>query len=161
DNLGLAAACSSFCNEVQSRTSLQFECRILSLTRRLPSAVELHLFRIVQEAINNITKHARAKSVKLRIRSQKNSVVLKIEDDGQGFDPKAPREGKKMRHGLGLTNIRERALSMNGICEITSLPGRGTTISVRVPLASPKAGAKKNLNLKRKTVEGAKSSLPP
>jgi PAS domain S-box-containing protein len=148
DNLGLAAACSSFCSEVQSRSSLKFECQIASLTRRLPPALELHLFRIVQEAINNITKHARAKSVKLQILSQKNSVVLKIQDDGRGFDTKAPRKGKKMRHGLGLTNISERALSMNGICEITSTPGRGTTIIVRVPLTSPK----KNLNLKRRNL---------
>lgn len=146
DNLGLAAACSSFCTEVQSRTSLQFDVQITSLKRRLPPELELHLFRIVQEAINNITKHARANSVKLQIQSRKNSVVLKIQDDGKGFDVKAPRKTAKMRHGLGLTNIRERALSMNGICEITSVPGRGTAISVRVPLTGPK----KNLNLKKK-----------
>jgi PAS domain S-box-containing protein len=146
DNLGLAAACSSFCSEVQSRTSLAFDCEISSFARRLPPVMELHLFRIVQEAINNITKHARAKSVKLQIQSQKKSVVLKIQDDGQGFDAKAPRSGKKMRHGLGLSNMRERALSMNGICEITSWPGRGTTIIVRVPLT----GARKNSRPKKK-----------
>ena len=135
DNLGLSAACSSFCNEVQSRTNLKVECRITSPKRRLPSVIELHLFRIIQEAINNITKHARAKLIKLQIQVRSDLVLLKIQDDGQGFDPIAVEAGKKIRHGLGLTNIRERTLAMNGDCEIKSQPKRGTTILVRVPLA--------------------------
>jgi len=136
DNLGLAAACSSFCNEFQSRTNLKLECSLIPPTRRLPPMVELNLFRIVQEAINNIEKHAQAKLIKLQIRIQKGSVVLKIQDDGQGFDAKAHKPGGKMRHGLGLTNMRERALSLGGTCEMISIPGRGTTIDVRVPLNS-------------------------
>jgi PAS domain S-box-containing protein len=67
DNLGLAAACSNFCNEIQLRTNLKFQCRLTSPSQRLQPMVELNLFRIVQEAINNIEKHARAKLVKLRI----------------------------------------------------------------------------------------------
>jgi PAS domain S-box-containing protein len=146
DNLGLSAACSSFCNEVQSRTNLRVECRITSPKRRLPSVIELHLFRIIQEAINNITKHARAKLIKLQIQVRSDLVLLKIQDDGQGFDPIAVEAGKKIRHGLGLTNMRERALAMNGDCEIKSQPRRGTTIIVRVPLA----GSEKVENQKRK-----------
>jgi signal transduction histidine kinase len=145
DNLGLAAACSNFCNEIQLRTNLKIQCRLISPLKRLPPAVELNLFRIVQEAINNIEKYARAKSVKLGIRIQEDSVVLKIQDDGQGFDAKALKVGKKIRHGLGLTNMRERALSLGGTYEIESLPGRGTTIIVRVPLRT----AKKGSNIKR------------
>jgi PAS domain S-box-containing protein len=146
DNLGLSAACSSFCNEVQSRTNLKIEFRITSPKRRLPSAIELHLFRIIQEAINNITKHARAKLIKLQIQVRSDLVLLKIQDDGQGFDPIAVEAGKKIRHGLGLTNIRERALAMNGDCEIKSQPKRGTTIIVRVPLG----GSEKVENQERK-----------
>jgi PAS domain S-box-containing protein len=150
DNLGLSAACSSFCNEVQSRTNLRVECRITSPKRRLPSVIELHLFRIIQEAINNITKHARAKLIKLQIQVRSDLVLLKIQDDGQGFDPIAVEAGKKIRHGLGLTNMRERALAMNGDCEIKSQLKRGTTIIVRVPLA----GSEKVEN------QGRKNGLP-
>jgi two-component system, NarL family, sensor kinase len=139
DNLGLAAACSSFCSEIQLRTNLKFQCRLISSSQRLPSVVELNLFRIVQEAINNIEKYARAKSVRLQIRIQGDSVVLKIQDDGQGFDPRNLKVEKKMRHGLGLTNMRERALSLGGTCEITSQPGLGTTIVARVPLKTGSA----------------------
>jgi PAS domain S-box-containing protein len=146
DQLGLAAACNSFCGEIQLRTHLQFQCRLISLTQRLPPEVELHLFRIVQEAINNTEKYARAKSVKLQIRILGDSVILKIQDDGQGFDVKTLKTGAGMRHGLGLTNMRERALSLGGACEITSLAGRGTVIIVRVPLKT----AKKSSKLKRK-----------
>ena len=153
DNLGLAAACGSFCNEIQLRTNLKFECRLISPSLRLPSMIELNLFRIVQEALNNIEKYARAKSVKLRISVRENSVVLKIQDDGQGFDAKTLNAGKKMRHGLGLTNMRERALSVGGTYEITSIPGRGTTIVVRVPLRT--RVAKKGSNLKRKHLQSA------
>jgi PAS domain S-box-containing protein len=142
DQLGLAAACTSFCNEVQLRTNLKFECRLISLAQRLPLDIELQLFRIVQEAVNNTEKYARAKSVKLRIRVQAGSVVLKIQDDGQGFDAKTLKPGKKTRHGLGLTNMRERALSLGGTCEIKSQPGRGTAITVRVPLKPAKRGSR-------------------
>lgn len=141
DNLGLAAACTSFCNDVQLRTNLQFQCRITSANQRLPSMVELHLFRIVQEAINNIEKHARAKSVKLQLRFQGHSVILKIQDDGEGFDARTLRAVKKIRHGLGLTNMRERALSLGGTYEIKSSPGKGTAIVVRVPLTVTKREA--------------------
>jgi signal transduction histidine kinase len=110
--------------------------------------VELHLFRIVQEAVNNIEKHAKAKSVKLQLRFQGEAAVLKIQDDGEGFDPKTLRAVKKIRHGLGLTNMRERALSLGGTYEIKSAPGRGTSIVVRVPLSA----AHRDSNLKKERV---------
>lgn len=140
DNLGLAAACSSFCNDIQLRTNLQIECRISSSQKRLPPVVELHLFRIVQEAINNIDKHAKAKAIKLQIRYEGNFVVLRIQDDGQGFDAKTINTGKRSRHGLGLTNMRERALSLGGTYEINSSPGLGTDITVRVPVSGMHRG---------------------
>ncbi|MGA2248584.1 MAG: PAS domain S-box protein [Verrucomicrobiota bacterium] len=136
DQLGLAAACANFSSDVQLRTNLRFECHISSQVQRLRGEVGLHLFRIVQEAINNIEKHARAKSVKLQIRFQGASVVLKIQDDGRGFDTKALKSVTKRRHGLGFTNMRERALSLDGTYEVTSVLGRGTTIIVRVPVKS-------------------------
>jgi PAS domain S-box-containing protein len=135
DNLGLAAACHNLCKEFQSRTSLRVRHRIdLPPKKRLPPNIELSLFRIVQEAINNIEKYASAKTVKLRIGLQDDSVVLKIEDDGCGFNTNKTKLGKREKgHGLGLTNMRERALSLGGSCEMLSVPKKGTTIIVRIP----------------------------
>jgi two-component system NarL family sensor kinase len=142
DQLGLTAACRSFCSDVQSRTSLKFQYRFIPFSQRLSPAIELNLFRIVQEAINNIEKYAQAKSVKLQIQFVKHSLVLKIQDDGNGFDAKNLKSEGKMLHGLGLTNMRERALSLGGTCEITSQLGVGTTIIVRVPVRTAPKGAK-------------------
>jgi PAS domain S-box-containing protein len=134
DNLGLAAACQSFCADVQSRTNLQFQCELTPTDRRLPPEVELQLFRILQEAINNVEKHAHAKTIRLQLQFAGNSIVMIIEDDGQGFDLQAVKPEKKSRHGFGLTNMRERVLFLDGNYDLQSSPGRGTKIEVRVPL---------------------------
>ncbi len=146
DNLGLSAACSSFCNEVQSRAGLQVQCRIHLPGQRLPPVTELHLFRIVQEALNNIEKHAGAKTVKLHLHCEDDAVLLKIQDDGTGFETKISK-GKKRGHGLGLSNMRERALSLGGTYDLFSTPKKGTTIQVRVPLVE----SKRATNSKRET----------
>ena len=149
DNLGLVAACSHFCSEVQLRTNIHFQCRLTSPSQRLPSVVELQLFRIVQEAINNVEKHALAKSVELQIRFRGDLVILKIQDDGRGFDAKTLKADGKRGHGLGLTNMRERAFSLGGTYEMTSLPGQGTSITVSVPFRTAKkeSGAKPEQSL--------------
>jgi PAS domain S-box-containing protein len=133
NNLGFSAACESLCKEFQARTSLKMQCRIkLPAKNRLPPGVELTLFRIVQEAINNIEKYAHAKTATLQIGLQNGNIRLKIQDDGRGFDPKKPSK-KEKGHGLGLTNMQERALSLGGTCEIASVRKKGTTIMVRIP----------------------------
>lgn len=149
NNLGFSAACQNLCKEFQSRTSMNVQCRItLPGKDRLPQGIELTLFRIVQEAINNIEKYAHAKTTKLRIGLKNDSIRLKIQDDGRGFDPKKVKLGPKAKgHGLGLTNMRERALSLGGNCEITSAPHKGTTIDVSIPYAKePHAPAKNDRN---------------
>jgi PAS domain S-box-containing protein len=136
DELGLAAACQSLCREFQSRTNLTVKCSIADLGRRLPLAVELNLFRIVQEALNNLEKHAQAKTVRLRLALQDEAVLLRIQDDGRGFVPDAVANRTAQRRGLGLTNTRERAISLGGTSHIKSSPGQGTVLTVRIPLAS-------------------------
>ena len=138
DELGLASACRNFCKEIQARTNLTVKCIIAPLGQRLPPAVELNLFRIVQEALTNVEKHAQARTIRLRLSFQGDSVVLRIQDDGRGFAPRRSRAGKGKWRGIGLTNMRERALSSGGTCEVLSTPKKGTTISVRIPC--PPAG---------------------
>jgi signal transduction histidine kinase len=95
--------------------------------------MELNLFRIVQEALTNVEKHARASTVRLRLSFQGDSVVLGIQDDGRGFALQRSRARRGKWRGMGLTNMRERALSLGGACEVRSTPKRGTTVSVRIP----------------------------
>jgi PAS domain S-box-containing protein len=138
DEFGLAAASRNFCKELQSRTKLKVKYNIARIDQRLAPALELNLFRIMQEAVNNIEKHARAREVRLRIAFHGGSIVLKIQDDGRGFDSKRGRTGKGKWRGIGLTNMRERAEFLGGTCTVESAPKRGTTITVRVPCGSAK-----------------------
>jgi PAS domain S-box-containing protein len=133
DELGLAAACRNFCKGLQSRTKLTLKCRIAKLRERLPPAIELNLFRIAQEALTNVEAHAQAKSARLSIHAEGEFVILKIQDDGRGFTPASASRGKKDQRGLGFTNMRERAAAVGGIFQVETAPGRGTTITVRIP----------------------------
>ena len=133
DELGLAAACRNFCKEIQARTNLTVKCSIAPLGRRLPPAVELNLFRIVQEALANVEKHAHARTVRLRLSFRGDSVVLKIHDNGRGFTAQRSKIRKGKWRGIGLTNMRERALSLGGACEVLSAAKDGTTVSVQIP----------------------------
>jgi PAS domain S-box-containing protein len=133
DEFGLAAASRNFCEELRSRTKLKVKYSIARIDQRLAPALELNLFRIMQEAVNNIEKHAHAREVRLRIAFHGDSIVLKIQDDGRGFDSKRGRAGKGKWRGIGLTNMRERAEFLGGTCAVESAPKQGTTITVRVP----------------------------
>ena len=133
DDLGLAIACRNFCKDVRSRTKLELQCSISPLLARLPPAMELNLFRIAQEAVSNVEKHAQAKTARLQISIHGKSILLQIQDDGRGFSArKKPRKGKW--RGIGLTNIKERAASLGGTCAVKSAPKQGTAITVQVPL---------------------------
>ncbi len=133
DHLGLAETCRNLCREIESRANLVIKCRIGRTIERLPAQVELNLFRIVQEAMNNIEKHARATAVDLLLVARPGSIVLTIRDDGRGFDTARLNSPRKGRRGNGLANMRERAAAVNGTCELTSKPKHGTTITVTVP----------------------------
>jgi PAS domain S-box-containing protein len=132
EELGLAQTCRSFCKQFEARTHLQVKCRIPREDWCCPPAAELHLFRIVQEALHNVAKHARAKVVRLEIAHRGNSTRLSIKDDGCGFNPHAVQRVRWAGEGTGLANMRERAAILGGTCEVVSAPNRGTTITVRV-----------------------------
>jgi PAS domain S-box-containing protein len=133
DALGLPDACRNLCRQFQARTNLVVKTRVVQSAHRCPPAAELNLFRIVQEALNNVEKHARARTVWLRLAITGSSVLLRIQDDGRGFDPLACKALKRRWEGIGLTNMRERAALLGGTCEVESVPNQGTTITVRVP----------------------------
>ncbi|HYE65421.1 MAG TPA: PAS domain-containing sensor histidine kinase, partial [Pyrinomonadaceae bacterium] len=134
DDLGLPAALNNFAQEWSNHFGMQADFHATNFKDvRLPQAVETNLYRIAQEAMNNISKHAGAKNVDIILEQRDANAVLIIEDDGRGFDPTSVGS-KPGSIGMGLPGIRERAAIIGGTVEIESSPGEGTTIFVRVPL---------------------------
>ena len=88
------------------------------------------LFRITQEQINNILRHAEARVIQIKLESDAEYIVLTIADDGKGFDP------LNYKKGLGLTNITNRASLFNGVVEIEAAKGKGCRLSVTIPLSN-------------------------
>src|SRR5207247_9523769 len=107
---------------------------------RLPARVETLHYRIVQEAQNNVSKHAGASAVKLRVSSQERAIRCSIRDDGIGFDVSAVLE-RGDAEGIGLIGIRERLAPLRGTLDINSTPGGGTELVVTIPRGSCPKGA--------------------
>ncbi|MCL4507256.1 MAG: GAF domain-containing sensor histidine kinase [Chloroflexi bacterium] len=124
---GLVAALQARLAAVESRAGLQTDLRVEN-ERCLPVDLEQELYRIAQEALNNVEKHARAHNVTVHIHFDADAVSIEVRDDGVGFDPSAvARQG-----GMGLRNIAERAARAGGASEVDSHPGGGTCVFVRV-----------------------------
>jgi len=101
---------------------------------RLPSDAQEHLYRLIQEALHNVAKHAAAKHVSVAAERHGRQLTVTIRDDGRGFVPEA-NSGRSLTRGLGLTSMHERAALAGGTMELQSAPRSGTVISVRVPLS--------------------------
>ena len=132
DDIGLEPAIQHFVEEWARRSGLRFDLHLALKDRRLPPNVETTLYRVLQEGITNVVKHARAKSVGVILKASPNDVVLIIEDDGIGFASEEVRRSSSAR--LGLLGIRERLAAIRGGLEIEATPGRGTTLIIRVSL---------------------------
>jgi signal transduction histidine kinase len=132
---GLIAALREQCEALGYRTSAEVMLELGEPVAddRLPPGAQDTLFRIGQEMLANVARHARARHVRLWLGRRDEEVVLRIEDDGQGFDPAAAARG------MGLRNLRERATSLGGALELASAPGSGTRLTVRLPLTSHNA----------------------
>ena len=137
DHLGLSAALQNLVTGWSERFSIaaEFDSAGMSGVRMAPD-VESNLYRVAQEALHNIVKHAAAAHVTVLLQRRDDELVLVIEDDGHGFAiTPAPEPAPPGSGGLGLVSMRERAVIMGGTLEIETAPGRGTSIFVRVPAA--------------------------
>lgn len=132
DDLGWIPAIRFLAEGVSKRSSLPIHIQT-AVTGRLPGPMETTIYRIVQEALNNIVKHAGAKRVLIRVSREKQGLCCSILDDGIGFDSRAVQEAA-VRKGLGLIAMQERASAIGGILNVESQPGRGTELSLRLPL---------------------------
>lgn len=134
DDLGLIRTLTNYLEDWSGRTKVTVDFHTESLEgQRLPGHIETSLYRIVQEALNNVLKHAGAEHVSVIIERRSDQLLLIIEDDGSGFDVETLEKEKGMRR-LGLVGIRERAALLQGELTIESSRGRGTTLFVRIPL---------------------------
>ena len=132
DDYGLASALDWHAKNFSKRTGIAVAVRASEPTVRPPPRVEIALFRIAQEALNNVAKHARAHRVEIALEHANGECVMSVEDDGIGFDG---MEGTadKPKAGLGMVTMRERAQAVGGHFEVQALPDRGTQLTVRVP----------------------------
>ena len=129
DDFGLVPALERLTDAFAEQSDVRVDFHSALGELRLPSEVETTLYRVVQESLTNIVKHANARSVSVSIARRASTVAAVIEDDGAGFDQRAVRE-----ESVGLLGMRERLSFVDGRLEIESRPGAGTTIVAEVPV---------------------------
>jgi PAS domain S-box-containing protein len=137
DDLGLGPALAAYVALWSERTGVAAEFQPLGLEgHRLPPEVETAVYRIVQEALNNVAKHAAARHASVIVEQDGGELTALVEDDGRGFDPEraGPASG---RRSLGLLGMRERVGLVGGMLLVESAEGGGTTVRVRIPLRPP------------------------
>src|ERR1035441_4949524 len=132
DDLGLVAALDWQAREVSKRTGMLVDTVDENVSDNLPDEYKTCVYRIVQEALNNCSKHAYAKNVRVVVRQEPNHLRVSIEDDGKGFDASAVR-------GLGLVGMNERVSQLGGLLKVESDPARGTRLRVDLPLPNASA----------------------
>ena len=134
DDLGLVPTLQRFIAEQQKRTATSIELVVLSgAERRLPGVFEVAAFRVVQEALNNVCKHAKARHALVRLEVLSGKINLSVADDGCGFETTALLRDTG-RECYGLLGMRERVELLQGELKISSVPGKGTEINVYIPV---------------------------
>jgi len=134
DDLGLVSAIRWYARSNLEAAGISFEVDAPETLPDLSPQVSITLFRISQEAVNNILRHAAARSVLIRISIRSHFICLEIKDDGRGFDLQAASDDALQSHRLGLLGLRERAELLGGEILIDSSPGHGTCLEVCLPL---------------------------
>jgi signal transduction histidine kinase len=132
DDYGLLAAVRWYAKQFSRRTGIEVDVEGDEAMKRLSQAGEIALFRIMQESLNNVAKHAQASRVDIRLEPAGADLVMSVSDDGRGLGTAHGASGRR-RPGLGMVTMRERTQAVGGRFEIGAAPGGGTRIEVRVP----------------------------
>lgn len=133
DDMGLKAALTWYVDQVNKRESTKVSLAFKNPVPRLPSQIETTLFRISQEALTNIVRHAKASKAEITMTFDKDWIQLHIKDNGKGFDTSEVLEGKKIK-GWGLAGIRERVTLVDGKFRIKSKPAEGSALEIEIPM---------------------------
>ncbi len=131
DDLGLPAALEAQAQEFESRTGIHCSVTLPEDPLTLDTDRSTAIFRIFQESLTNVARHAHATRVEARLRRENDRIIFQVFDNGTGFDP----EVAKARKSLGLIGMQERALLLNGDFKTEGMPGSGTTMTLTIPLA--------------------------
>jgi signal transduction histidine kinase len=131
ENGGLRGAVQRVIDGMSLDTRLRSRCEIEELPKNVSPDSEMDLFRIIQEGLTNIARHAQASEVRVRLQVKRSQIQLCIEDDGKGFSPLEPAT----RPGFGLTTMRERARNLGGLLWVYTQTGKGTQVVAFMPLA--------------------------
>ena len=129
--LGLKQAVQDYCEGVNESNQLKVNCEIHGLEKRLDPTTEIIVYRIIQELLNNIVKHAQASEALVQVMRQEDRLSITVEDNGKGFDPTSV----SATHGAGLNNVRSRVDYLKGEMDLRSEPGKGCSIHIECNLA--------------------------
>jgi signal transduction histidine kinase len=131
--LGLEAAAAGFCEELSNRHGVTIDVHFENIPQALPREISLCLYRVLQEALQNVVKHSVSRHAHVSLNGQINTIRLTVKDSGAGFNPHEAIRGA----GLGLTSMKERLKVVGGQLSIHSQRGCGTTIHAVAPLRVP------------------------
>ena len=133
DDHGLVPALEAQLKRFAARTGVQTRLHADGDSSELADDVRTAVYRIVQEALANVGRHASATSVEVEVSMNGGGTELRVRDDGAGFDPAQPRDGSRGGAGLGLQGMAERARLVGGVLDLRSAPGGGTSVTLRIP----------------------------
>jgi signal transduction histidine kinase len=134
ERLGFEKSIHDMVNRVAQASSIAITTELDALDGALSRETELNLYRIAQEALNNMVKHSRAKEARVSLRRESSGVRLTVADNGQGFNPHAVAAADDSdRSGFGLNGMAERVRLLGGMLSIRSAPGQGTTVEALMP----------------------------
>jgi signal transduction histidine kinase len=133
DDLGLAAALRWYAKNLLDPRDIAWTLSVSGIAGRLPAGLETVAFRLVQEALTNVLRHAEASKVSVSVAAAGRELRVRIEDNGRGFDPRRPRSADRTG-GFGLLGMQERVELVGGRWEVESTPGVGTVVSAVLPI---------------------------
>jgi signal transduction histidine kinase len=131
---GLAAALQVYVERQKDMKQIEFHLDTQAFAGRFTPKVEAASFSIIQEAVNNVEKHAQAKNIWISVKSLGDKLAIAVKDDGRGFDIEQVQESYSQKGNLGLLNMKERTEIAGGKLKIESKPGRGTSVTLDLPL---------------------------
>jgi signal transduction histidine kinase len=144
EEFGLRQTLATFCEEFAESTGIEVDFQTAGLKNSsLGPFLEINLYRLIQEGLNNVRKHAAAGRVMIKLVGSHPNIILRIIDDGRGFDVKARERALDAEKRLGLRSMRERVSLLQGRMELRSRLGKGTSICIRFPHKEKKGESKK------------------
>jgi signal transduction histidine kinase len=149
EHTGLSDSIRRVCTDLSRAYRIPIHLECVDVPAGLSNDIALCLYRIVQEALHNVVKHSAAASASVRLEAHSGEVVLTVVDDGRGFDPL----GEGAMNGVGLISMRERTRQVDGSVVLTSQPGLGTRVQVRLPLVGSSTGDRRQATPPKSALE--------